>query len=209
MNATDNLSLEALRAIQQKRTAMARSTSTPPITRDSSKDLPKPPEKNSIEVMAFAKWFREHQKNGLLVMSKDSMLDVQPGLSATFAMGHLKRRYFVAVPDSIETWISSMPWLHVAIDPYASSLSFVCPKVSGGGVSLPPFALNFQLPYKGLAQLITNYHYLDLRTLTMLDDAKNGHKQCQIGDDIITTLSVMVTPGAKTFADLMAGPLPS
>ena len=157
-------------------------------------------------VRAFMKWFGGQRKSHGIVMTSDTMLQVQDDLRSQFSVGMYDMRYFLAIPFECRDWFCEMPWLHVAISNSNSVLSLVCERSRLPEVSLPEFALNFSIESKGIIKMMSNYHYLDVRIITEKQSVDNtGRQKILVSRDVYLTMDIRVVGGEGTFLSLLDG----
>ena len=162
-----------------------------------------PPENGeSNAIRGFVDWFNQQHAAGHIAMPVDRMLHVQPALSAQFCVGLHDLRYFVGVPASCLAWFSELPWACVAIDLASNRLSFICSRAEVPGLVLPAFALSFDVHPVGYTKALSNYHFLDVRSIDTIPVSSS----LRISREVHLTASIRVGDALSLLSALSAEP---
>jgi hypothetical protein len=160
-------------------------------------------DRESIAARGFVRWFSEQHGAGNIAMPVDRMLCVQPALSAEFCVGLHDMRYFAGIPKACKDWFSALPWACVSIDPSTGRLAFICREVDAPGLHVPAFALSFDVSPAGYTAALTNYHFLDVRSIEPIPCSTS----LRISREVVFTPAIRVEAPLKLLSDLAADSL--
>ncbi|MEJ6002612.1 hypothetical protein [Paucibacter soli] len=160
-------------------------------------------DRESCAARDFVRWFGEQHGAGNIAMPFDRMLSVQPSLSADFCVGLHDMRYFAGIPKSCKDWFSALPWACVSIDPLTGRLAFICREVDAPGLHVPAFALSFDVSPAGYTDALTNYHFIDVRSIEPIP----GSASLRISREVVLTPAIRVEEPLKLLSDLAADSL--
>lgn len=196
------ISPAAMAAARAARRGVVRASRPPaPASGDSKAEL-----RISAAVRAFMQWFAEQRSAGEIAMPGERILDVQQALSNRFCIGLLDKRYYLGIPPECGDWFGSLPWMHVNVAQDGASLALVCDHWRRRPPALAAFAMTFDRAPAAVVQMLSNYHFLDVRVLHPIDSTEmSGSRPVRVGRSLVTTLEVRVSRGGRQFSDLLDG----
>lgn len=120
-------------------------------------------------------------------MPSPGVMNVLPKLSEDFCIGMLDMRFFVGIPIECESWFGALPWESAVVDDARSVLSLRCAGFESGSNGMPEFSLNFDVAPRGYMTMLTNYHYLDVRSVA---PSPSPEEPARISKEVITVFAV-------------------